>query len=201
LGVGTVGRSEPAFHGCQHLCTPPHLPARREADVIWQLFLLRSRPTEGHSFVLRPEPDGESAGCVLPAVPCSAGCVLPALPLCLPCPLPSSSSCPHSTVCSVHLLYLLAPVHDHVQFVFNTNQHVCKLRDCPVGSNNAGLQWRPAHRAGFFAPWPVQQDCHLGSRFMETAFGQPMRAATTHKKGRPGTAFGQPAKVPHTSIP
>ena len=38
-------------------------------------------------------------------------------------------------------------------------QHVCKLQDCPVGSNNAGLQWRPAHRAVFLAPWPVRQDC------------------------------------------
>ena len=41
----------------------PHLPARREADVIWQL-LFAARPANCGPFVVRPEPGGESAGCV-----------------------------------------------------------------------------------------------------------------------------------------
>ena len=79
-------------------------------------------------------------------------------------------------------------------------QHVCKLRDCPVGSNNAGLQWRPAHRVVFSAPWPVQQDCLQAAASWRLRLGSPCTAAATHKKGRPGTAIGQPAKVPHTCI-
>ena len=40
-----------------------------------------------------------------------------------------------------------ASVHFHVrQDRHSSKQHVCKLLDCPVGSCNTGLQWRPVRR-------------------------------------------------------
>ena len=131
----------------------PHLPARREADFIFRqrLFLLQGRPTVGRPFVVRPEPGGESAGYVcLQCLVLRAVCLLS--PFACHAHCPSQRSCPRS----------FAPVHCHVrqdhrllgpavcqgqQFVFSLFQHVCKLQDCPVGSCNTGLQWRPVHRS------------------------------------------------------
>ena len=68
---------------------PPPLTCTASRHHLWQrLFLLRSRPTVGRSLVVRPEPGGESAGCVCLQLPCSAGCVcllaiLPAMPTAL----------------------------------------------------------------------------------------------------------------------
>ena len=107
-GRDRLGRSEPAFMAASTTALP-HLPARREADFIIRqlLFLLRGRPTVGRSFVLRPEPDGESAGCV--CLQCLVQQALFAcLPFCLPYPLPISSfapvqfALPPSSSCHVH---------------------------------------------------------------------------------------------------
>ena len=99
-------------------------------------------------FVLRPEPGGESAGCVSLQLPCSAGFVF-CLPchLCLPCPLPSSTVCPRSFC---FILLRLPPVSFHVRQDHRLlGPAVCKLQDCPVGSCNTGLQWRPVRRVHF----------------------------------------------------
>jgi len=131
--------------------------------------VLAARPANCGPFVCCEACAGRSV-CWLcpPAVPCSAG-----LFVCLPAFCLCHAHCPS---------HVLAPVHFTLLFPcsfpcapgssFESNQHVCKLRDCPVGSNNAGLQWRPAHRVVSITPLPVLQDClqaaapwrlHLGS--------------------------------------
>ena len=107
-GRDRLGRSAPAFLSANTTALPPstYLHGERQADVGLQLLF---RCEAGHlwPFVLRPVPDGESAGCVLPAEPS-----LPAIPtafnslppfkfalpfilLCLPCSIPCApgSSC------------------------------------------------------------------------------------------------------------
>ena len=56
----------------------------------------------------------------------------------MPCLLPTSTFCP--------VLFCISPplVHCHVH---QDRLEVCK--DCPVGSYNTGLQWRPVHRLTF----------------------------------------------------
>ena len=96
-----------------------------------------------------------SAGCVcLQCLFCGLFC-LPAT-FCLPCPLPFSTVCPRSSfalppsssLCFVKFIsFCLPPVHAHVrQDHLVLGPAVCQLQDCPVGSCNTGLQWRPVHR-------------------------------------------------------
>ena len=164
-GRDSVGRSAPAFMVASISALPPLTCTARERPTSSSAAVVRCEAGYLWPFVMRPEPGGESAGCVCLRC-CSAGFLLPAT-LCLPCPLPFSTVapvqllCPVSSFCSI--VFCLPPVPSMcariVVSVVYKCQHVCKLQDCPVGSNNAGLQWRPAHRAVFFAPWPVRQDC------------------------------------------
>ena len=145
----TVGRSAPAFMAAS---TPalPHLPARRgTSQVIGSCCcLLRGRIIAVSS---RPVPSGGSAGCVCLQC-CSAGCVLPAMPTAL-----LISSCPRSILLApVHFAsFCLPPAHSMCARIaisragdcFQTGPAVCKLQDCPVGSCNTGLQWRPVRRS------------------------------------------------------
>jgi len=144
-GRDREGWSEPAFLSANTFALPPSTcTARREAGQHRRqlLFLLRGRPTAGRCVSSRPVPGGEYAGCVCLQWPCSAGCVPAHLCLChAHCPshrLPPFSSfcllCPCSCPC--------APGSSSCE----VNQHVCKLLDCPVGSCNTGLQWRPVRR-------------------------------------------------------
>ena len=117
---------------------------------------------------LRPEPSGESTGCVrlqclvqqafcLPAIfACHPHCPSQVLaPFILLCPRPfhfasvaSASfapvSCPCAPGSSVRASSLLL------------GPAVCQLQDCPVGSCNTGLQWRPVHRSIFDLPFFLQ---------------------------------------------
>ena len=86
---------------------------------------------------LRPVPGGESAGCVRLQWLCSAGCV-PAR-LC-------HAHCPHHFSPFISSFALFALVQSMCARI---KQHVCKLRDCPVGSCNTGLQRRPVRRSIF----------------------------------------------------
>ena len=131
-GRDRVGRSAPAFMAASTTALPL-LPARREADFIIRqlLFLLRSRPTVGRSFVLRPVPGGESAGCVrLQCLFCR---------LCLPAAnFACHAHCPHQVLAPVQLLcprsfcFALPLFFPCAPGSTSPNQHVCKLRD-----------WRP----------------------------------------------------------
>ena len=174
-GRDRLGRSEPAFLSANTFALP-HLPARREAANIGSCCFCCEA---GH---LRPLflRGLCRAGNPLAVSACSAlfsrllfACLpfLPAIPTAL------ISSCPHQVCFAPSIVFCLPPfipcapgspsvragglfsVRASSLFQTPTNQHVCKLRDCPVGSNNAGLQWQPAHRVVFSAPWPVQQDC------------------------------------------
>ena len=157
-GRDSVGRSEPAFLSANTTALP-HLPARRETgQSLWQLlFLLQGRPTVGRSLVLRPVPSGESAGCVRLQCLFSRLFVachpLPARPTALKF-LPRSSC-----FAPIHLLCLL--VHVHVRQDRRLGPAVCQLQDCPVGSCNTGLQWRPVHRSIKVARIEkIQDGCH-----------------------------------------
>jgi len=150
------------------------------------VFLLQGRPTVGRSCVLRPEPGGESAGCVRLQLPCSAGsvacsclvqqAVLPAIALfsrrcclqllfsrlCFAChllpamPTALISSCPRSVCLPPSILLhcalpLFISMCARITVVRASSlllgPAVCKLQDCPVGSCNTGLQWRPVRRS------------------------------------------------------
>ena len=120
----------------------PHHPAlhgERPANIICG-HCFAARPANCWLFVsLRPVPGGESAGCVrLQWLVLQAVCLLA---FAMPCPLPFSSFLP--PCCS----FCFSPCSFHVrQDRPKLNHHVCKLRDCPVGSCNTGLQWQPVRR-------------------------------------------------------
>ena len=142
---------------------PPHLPARREADVICGSCCFCCEAGHLWPCVLRPEPGGESAGCVLPAVLCSAGFV------CLPAILPAIPTdnliiCPRqvcfapfsSLLCLLHLfhVHVRQDRHSSVRASSLSGPAVCcqgqqfaSCENCPIGSCNTGLQWRPVHRS------------------------------------------------------
>ena len=174
-------------------------------------------------FATRPVPVGSSAGCLAarpvpvihrpavllqglcrsaspPAVllqrPCFA---LPCL-VCLPLPWPHAC-CPLA----------FAPVHYHVR-----QDHRACCRDCPVGSRNTGLHWRLVHRVFvcthpsmhplsllFASPQPVFcRDCPVGSHNTGLHWRPVHRFVFTAliSRGRPRTAFEQPATFPVTCI-
>ena len=125
----------------------PHLPARREqADFIFRQLLFSLRGRSSVAVCFEACAGRRIRWLCLPAVPCSAGFCLPAT-LCLPCPLPSSV-CPRSfaSVCFALFISMCARIIS-LSTHHCTNHHVCKLLDCPVGSCNTGLQWRPVHRS------------------------------------------------------
>ena len=132
--------------GCQHDCTPPRLTARQEAGRRRQqlLFLLQGRPPAGCLF-LQGLCRTESPLAVSACSACSAGFVA-SCPFCLPCPLPSSTSCPIQVCFAPVQFALFALFMSMCARIVVSNQHVCKLQDCPVGSCNTGLQWRPVRR-------------------------------------------------------
>ena len=68
----------------------------------------------------------------------------PAIAFAMPCPLPFSTFLPpFSSILLCPLFIPCAP-----------GSTVCKLQDCPVGSCNTGLQWRPVRRfIGDFYPF------------------------------------------------
>ena len=151
MGGRQVGRSEPAFRVASTTALPPPTcTARREAGQrrLLAVVLLRGRPmtSAGCCFAARPVPAGSSAavvssrpvpvgssaGYVRLQRPCSAGFV--SLP-----PLPFHAHCPHRL--PPFSFALPPPVHFHV---LQDRRGSCK--DCPVGSYNTGLQWRPVRR-------------------------------------------------------
>ena len=68
-------------------------------------------------------------------------------------PLPCHTYCPRHSVCPV-LFCILPPL-----FITMCARIVAKgCEDCPVGSYNTGLQWRPVHRVCVL---PVHQLCSL----------------------------------------
>ena len=146
-GRDRLGRSAPAFLSANiSALPPPPCTARREAGRRWSAAVVFAAPPANWwpSFVSsRPEPDGESAGCVCLQCLFSGLC---ACHLCLPCPLPSSFA-PFSLLCPRSSFISLVPCSCHVrQDRQKSKHHVCKLQDCPVGSCNTGLQWRPVRR-------------------------------------------------------
>ena len=162
MGWDRLGRSEPAFLSANTTALPPlTCTARGRRHLQLLLCVLQGWPTVAGGF----EACAGRSVCWLcpPAVPVlRAVFCLPChfcLPcnICLPCPLPSSVLapvhqffapipfcfvCPCSLPCapgSVRASSLSGPA---VCF----DQHACKLQDCPVGSRNTGLQWRPVRR-------------------------------------------------------
>ena len=143
-GRDSVGRSEPAFMAASTTALPPltctargrrHLAAVVCCEA-GQLLAVGFEACAGRR-VRR---------LCLPAVPGSAGCVpihsLPAMPTAL------NSLPPFKLLAPVHsFCFCLPPVHVHVrQDHLPRIPTVCKLQDCPVGSCNTGLQWRPVRR-------------------------------------------------------
>ena len=138
-GDGQVGRSEPAFRVASTTALPPLTwTARREAGRLLAVCFLR------------PVPDGESAGCVACSA-CSAGCVPAAIFACHFAPVMPTALInilpPFILFCPVQFIFALPPVHSMCARIAKTT--VCKLLDCPVGSCNTGLQWRPVRRFHF----------------------------------------------------
>ena len=135
-GDREVGLSPPLE--CQHHrtpstnlhCTTGGRPTSSAADV-----LLRGRPTSSSAAVVssRPVPVGSSAGCVCLQRPSSAGCVC-LLAFAMPCLLPSSFAPWFNIALPPLFISMCARIV------------VASCTDCPVGSYNTGLQWRPVRR-------------------------------------------------------
>ena len=147
-GRDRLGRSAPAFLSTTALS---HLPARRKASQVIGscCCLLQGRSSVAVCFEA-------CAGrrirwLCLPAVPCSEGCVpvhpLPAMPTALisSCPVQVCFA-PFSHFCFVcPCSFPCAPGSVRASSLL-LGPAVCQLQDCPVGSCNTGLQWRPVRR-------------------------------------------------------
>ena len=109
-GRDRVGRSAPAFMAASTTALPPLTCTAGRHRLLQLLILLQGRPTVGRSFVVRPEPGGESAGCVcLQCLFCG---------LCLPAAIfACHAHCPHQH---------LAPV----QFALPPSSSLCLLAPC-----------------------------------------------------------------------
>ena len=153
--------------------------------------MLRGRPTAGCCVSSRPVPGGEYAGCV--RLPCSAGCV----PACHAMPTALLISLPP------FILLLCSPVHCHVRQDRHWKYQTTCLQAARLSRRQQQRGPAVAARAPCCVHYTVTGAARLpvGSRPMETAVGQPMRRCPLPiKRGRPGTAFGQPAKFPTPSF-
>ena len=160
----------------------PHQPAlhgERPANFVCGC-CFAARPANCWLFVtLRPVPGGESAGCVLvQQAVCLLAFAMPTAHLILP---------PFSLFC-------FAPCSFHVR-QDRTNKFTSNMfascKTVPLAATTRVCSGGP--RAVLHPP-PIH--CAICAN-TETAFGQPMRRCSLHrKKGRPRTACGQPAKFP-----
>ena len=149
-GRDRLGRSAPAFLSANTTALPPPTcTARREAGRRWSAAVVfAARLANCWSLCFEACAGRRIRWLCPPAVPVLwAVCLLP--PFACHAHCPHQRSCPHSSLLFpvLFILLLCSPVHCHVrQDRFQPNQHVCKLLDCPVGSCNTGLQWRPVRR-------------------------------------------------------
>ena len=191
---------------------PPHLPARREADVIWQL-LFAAKPANCGPCVLRPEPGGESAGCVacralfsrlcLPAVlfcrllfACHS---LPAMPTALLNILP-----PFSLLCPVHCAFachLFIPCAPGSPFrragdLFQIGPAVCKLLTVPLAAAtracSGGPCTGPFFDSFFFLQSPFDPGPWVSVEYKAKLFVVNMCAS-------PGMSYVEPGNVVKSS--
>ena len=153
-GRDSLGRSEPALMAASTTVLPPlTCTARGRRHLRQLLFLLRGWPSVA-VVSSRPVPGGESAGCVCLQClfcrllfacchfACHAHCPSHHLPpFSLLCALPRSFCFPLFIAMCARIGFRASSL--------SSNQHVCKLQDCPVGSCNTGLQWRPVRRVHF----------------------------------------------------
>ena len=151
-GRDRLGRSAPAFLSVSNIALPPPTcTARREAGRRWSAAVvsLRGRPSVAVCFEA-------CAGrrirwLCLPAVAlfcglCACCHPLPAMPTALLNVLaPVQLLCPHSFALFATFIAMCARI-DSSTVCFQSGPAVCKLQDCPVGSCNTGLQWRPVRR-------------------------------------------------------
>ena len=139
-GGDRVGRSEPAFLSASTLALPPSTcTAWREAGQHHLRLLFCCEAGQLLAVLLR----GLCRADCLPAVFACSGLVLQAVFACLlafamPCPLPFSSVCPRSVLLCPLFISMCARIVELQQFA--------SCKNCPVGSCNTGLQWRPVRR-------------------------------------------------------
>ena len=78
------------------------------------------------------------------------------------------------------------------------SQQFASCKNCPVGSYNAGLQWRPVPRIASTPHSLCCKDCPVGSRAGRLHLCSPCAVVRCGhvKRGRPRTACEQPAKFP-----
>ena len=148
-GRDRIGRSAPAFLSANTFALPPPTCTARDRRHLRLVVCCKA----GHLWpcVLRPEPGGGSAGCVC------LQCLVQQAVFCLPCPLPFSTVAPVQVLLAPSIPLCFAyPRSCHVlQDHRLAGPAVCLLvrasslraTNCPVGSCNTGLQWRPVHRS------------------------------------------------------
>ena len=136
-GRNRVGRSEPAFLSDSTFALPPlTCTARREAGQrrLRLLFCCEAGQLLAVCFVEACAGRRVRRLCP-PAVACSAGYVC-LLAFAMPCPLPFSTFLPPFSC------FALPPCSFHGR----QDQQFASCKNCPVGSCNTGLQWRPVRR-------------------------------------------------------
>ena len=132
-GRDSVGRSEPAFLSANTFALPPLTCTARGKQRRRQL-LFAARPANCGPFVSsRPEPDGESAGCVclqcLFCGLCACCHPLPAMPTVL------ISSCPRSVCLPQFILLCFAPVHSMcARIIIVHNQQFASCKTVPLAA-------------------------------------------------------------------
>jgi len=146
-----------------HRTPPTYLHGERPADDICSCCLLRGRPSVAVGFeacagrrirwLCPPAVLVQQAVFACSLFACHAHC--------------PQRSCPRSVcfvLAPIHFASF-APVHSMCariivsqgrRFVCQSGPAVCQLQDCPVGSCNTGLQWRPVRRSIFDLPFSLQ---------------------------------------------
>jgi len=112
--------------------------------------------------------------------------------LCLPAvsPLPCHAHCPPQRRCPVQ--FALPPTCSfHVRQDHRRMQQFASCKNCPVGSNNAGLQWRPARRVASTPPSTVPfaptRGLHLGSPCAVVCYAVKGGGLGLHVSSRPSS--------------
>ena len=135
MGGRQVGRSEPAFRVASTTALPPPTcTARRVAGQRRLRLLFAARPANCWLLFLR----GLCRSDRPPAVFACSGPVLPALFACSP--LPCHAHCPDHQFAPVQFCFAPLFISMCARIV------VASCTDCPVGSYNTVLQWRPVRR-------------------------------------------------------
>ena len=193
MGGRQVGRSEPAFLSASTIVLPPPTcTARREAGQRRLRLLFCCEAGQLLAVVCYKACAGQTTcRLCLPAAAVSCELCVPAR-LCHAMPT-AHIHLPRSVLLCPHPLFSPCAPGSSKKL-----QQFASCKNCPVGSNNAGLQWRPARHVASTPHFLCCKDCPVGSRARGLHLGSPCAVVRyVIKGGGLGLHVGSRPSSPH----